>query len=74
MVAPYWEKPGHTWCVCLDIRRWGEILCLKKWVMEEKKKKEMGDGSCMKGTARAVPKGTNILDVTEYKERDTGRY
>lgn len=34
----------------------------------------MGDGSCMKGTARAVPKGTNILDVTEYKERDTGRY
>ena len=39
-----------------------------------KKKKEMGDGSCMKGTARAVPKGTNILDVTEYKERDTGRH
>ena len=39
-----------------------------------KKKKEMGDGYCMKGTARAVPKGTNILDVTEYKERDTGRY
>jgi len=28
----------------------------------------------MKGTARAVPKGTNVLDVTEYKERDTGRY